>query len=162
MFCSEQSYDNKCYNADTNNHTDTQSSNNAVLVYHVLARAWLGKWDNWNVTDFIPTAFSSDGPRLQWSGTLTSVPSSSSQIRVFTDYFSGTRLNPPPVEAFRDDGTSFTTTMVTRAFNFGDATAHKTGYNVQFYTENNFALPAYVSTSFSDRKSTRLNSCHRT
>ena len=42
----------------------TQSSNNAVLVYHVLARAWLGKWDNWNVTDFIPTAFSSDGPKI--------------------------------------------------------------------------------------------------
>ena len=126
----------------------SQSSNNAVLVYHVLARAWLGKWDNWNVMDFIPTAFADEGPRLNWAGTLASVPASSSQIRVFADYFSGTRLNPPPVEAFRDDGTSFTTTMVTRAFNFGDATAQKTGYNVQFYTENNFAIPAYVDTSF--------------
>jgi len=126
----------------------SQSSNNATLVWHALARAWLGKWDNWNVTDFIPTSFSSDGPRLMFSGTLTTIPSSSSQIRAFADYYAGSRLSPPPVATFLDDGTGFTTSITTKAYNFQDPTTEKTGYNVQFYTENNFPTPIYVSTSF--------------
>lgn len=126
----------------------SQASNNAIIVYHALARAWLGKWDNWNVTDFIPTAFAADGPRLMFSGTLSTIPSSSSQLRAFADYYAGSRLSPPPASAYLDDGTGFTTSITTRAYNFQEPMVPKTGYSVQFYTENNFATPIYVSTDF--------------
>ena len=60
--------------------------NNTVYVYHLLAKAWLGEWNNWQVTDFIPTSFSSRGPILMFSGDISNLANASSQIYIFNDY----------------------------------------------------------------------------
>ena len=113
--------------------------NNTVYVYHLLAKAWLGQWDNWYVTDFIPTAFSNMGPMLMFSGSLENVTTGSSQVYIFNDYIPDTRFNPSYISNYRDNGMPYQSAVVTKAFNFNEPLVDKIGYSVQFSTDNAYS-----------------------
>jgi hypothetical protein len=113
--------------------------NNTVYVYHLLAKAWLGEWNNWQVTDFIPTSFSSRGPVLMFSGDISNLANASSQIYIFNDYIPETRFEPSYISNFRDAGQPYSTAVVTKAFNFNEPMVDKIGYNVQFSTDNPYS-----------------------
>lgn len=113
--------------------------NNTVYVYHLLAKAWLGEWNNWEVTDFIPTSFSDRGPILMFSGDITNLSNASSQIYIFNDYIPETRFQPSYISNFRDAGQPYSTAVVTKAFNFNEPMVDKIGYNVQFSTDNPYS-----------------------
>jgi hypothetical protein len=116
--------------------TGSANANNCVLVYHLLAKAWIGYWTNWSVSDFIPTSFSSNGPILMWGGEVLSANSGSGQVWSFSDYLPNTRTDPSPITAFFDSGYPYESRIVTKAYNFNEPIPQKTGYNVQFALEN--------------------------
>ncbi len=60
--------------------------NNAVIIYHSLARSWLGYWDNWQVSDFFATSFSTFGPVLMFAGDMTSISAGAGQVWSFNDF----------------------------------------------------------------------------
>lgn len=111
-------------------------NNNVVVVYHLLAKSWLGMWTNWLITDFITTQFSANGPILMFSGALENVPNASSQIYAFNDYIPNTRRDPAPISIYRDGGAPYESYLVTKAFNFNEPMVDKIGYDVQFSTDN--------------------------
>lgn len=113
--------------------------NNTVYVYHLLAKAWLGEWNNWQVTDFIPTSFSNRGPILMFSGDISNLANAASQIYIFNDYIPETRFQPSYISNFRDAGQPYSTAVVTKAFNFNEPMVDKIGYNVQFSTDNPYS-----------------------
>ena len=113
--------------------------NNTVYVYHLLAKAWLGQWNNWLVSDFIPTSFSSIGPTLMFSGALANLSVGTSQVYIFNDYIPSTRIAPRPSLAYLDSGQPYQSVIVTKAFNFNEPMIDKIGYNVQFSTENPYS-----------------------
>ena len=116
--------------------TGSENANNCVLVYHLLAKAWIGYWTNWSVSDFIPTQFSGNGPILMWGGQLLSANSGASQVWAFSDYLPNTRTDPAPITAFFDSGYPYESRITTQAFNFNEPIPQKTGYNAQFALEN--------------------------
>jgi len=116
--------------------TGSANANNCVLVYHLLAKAWIGYWTNWSVSDFIPTSFSSNGPILMWGGEVLSANSGSGQVWSFSDYLPNTRTDPSPITAFFDSGYPYESRIITKAYNFNEPIPQKTGYNVQFALEN--------------------------
>jgi hypothetical protein len=113
--------------------------NNTVYVYHLLAKAWLGEWDNWQVTDFIPTSFSNMGQILMFSGAISNVENAPGQIYIFNDYIPETRFNPSKISNFRDAGQSYNSAVVTKAYAFNEPMVDKIGYNVQFSTDNPYS-----------------------
>jgi hypothetical protein len=113
--------------------------NNTVYVYHLLAKAWLGEWDNWQVTDFIPTSFASMGQVLMFSGAISNVENAPGQIYIFNDYIPETRFNPSKISNFRDAGQSYNSAVVTKAYAFNEPMVDKIGYNVQFSTDNPYS-----------------------
>jgi len=113
--------------------------NNTVYVYHLLAKAWLGEWDNWQVTDFIPTSFSNMGQILMFSGAVSNVENAPGQIYIFNDYIPETRFNPSKISNFRDAGQSYNSAVVTKAYAFNEPMVDKIGYNVQFSTDNPYS-----------------------
>lgn len=127
----------------------TTTENNAVIVYHALARAWLGYWDNWIVNDFIPTSFSSYGPVLMFAGGVSSITSGAGQVWSFNDYLPNTRINPISLSAYYDSGSIYQSTVITKAFNLGEPIPNKIGYNVQFAFDNPYtSLDIAVSISY--------------
>lgn len=126
--------------AENNNHLVTNIlHNNTVYVYHLLAKAWLGEWDNWQVTDFIPTSFSNMGQILMFSGAVSNVENAPGQIYIFNDYIPETRFNPSKISNFRDAGQSYNSAVVTKAYAFNEPMVDKIGYNVQFSTDNPYS-----------------------
>ncbi len=126
--------------AENNNHLVTNIlHNNTVYVYHLLAKAWLGEWDNWQVTDFIPTSFSNMGQILMFSGAISNVENAPGQIYIFNDYIPETRFNPSRISNFRDAGQSYNSAVVTKAYAFNEPMVDKIGYNVQFSTDNPYS-----------------------
>jgi hypothetical protein len=111
-------------------------NNNVVLVYHLLAKSWLGMLTNWLVTDFVNTQFSSSGPVLMFSGAIENVVNASSQIYAFNDYVPNTKKDPAPISIYRDGGASYESYVVSKAYNFNEPMVDKIGYDVQFSTEN--------------------------
>ena len=112
------------------------NENNAVIVYHSLARSWLGYWDNWIVNDFIPTSFSTFGPVLMFAGDIVSVAAGSGQVWSFNDYLANTRLDPVSSSAYTDGGADYQSTVITKAYNLNDPIPDKIGYSVQFAFDN--------------------------
>lgn len=112
------------------------TGNNIVVVYHLLAKAWLGMWTNWIVSDFITTQFSNDGPILMFTGSIDNVPNASSQIYAFNDYIPNTKKDPAPISTYRDAGAGYESYVVSKAYNFNEPMVDKIGYDVQFSTEN--------------------------
>lgn len=116
------------------------TANTNVLVYHLLAKAWIGYWDNWVVSDFIPTNFAANGPILMWAGKVsTPLSPGSGQVYAFSDYLPNSRTAPAPVSAYYDAGDPYVSQIATKAYNFGEPIPQKTGYNVQFAFENQFS-----------------------
>lgn len=113
--------------------------NSRVLVYHLLAKSWLGLWTNWLVTDFIPTSFSTLGPQLLWVGDIENMNSASGQAYIFNDKIPNSRTNPISTQYFYDNGSAYTSSLTTKAFNFNEPLIDKIGYNVQFSTENPYS-----------------------
>jgi len=112
------------------------NENNAVIVYHSLARSWLGYWDNWIVNDFIPTSFSNLGPILMFAGDIVSVAAGSGQVWSFNDYLPGTRTSPVASSVYLDGGSSYASTVITKAYNLGEPIPDKIGYSIQFAFDN--------------------------
>jgi len=112
------------------------TGNNIVVVYHLLAKAWLGMWTNWIVSDFITTQFSDSGPILMFTGSIDNVPNASSQIYSFNDYVPNTKKDPAPISTYRDAGAGYESYVVSKAYNFNEPMVDKIGYDVQFSTEN--------------------------
>ena len=112
------------------------NENNAVIVYHSLARSWLGYWDNWIVNDFIPTSFSTFGPVLMFAGDIISVSAGAGQVWSFNDYLPNSRLNPISSSAYTDGGANYQSTVITKAYNLNEPIPDKIGYSVQFAFDN--------------------------
>jgi hypothetical protein len=112
------------------------NENNAVIVYHSLARSWLGYWDNWIVNDFIPTSFSTFGPVLMFAGDIVSVSAGAGQVWSFNDYLPNSRLNPISSSAYTDGGANYESTVITKAYNLNEPIPDKIGYSVQFAFDN--------------------------
>jgi hypothetical protein len=112
------------------------NENNAVIVYHSLARSWLGYWDNWIVNDFIPTSFSTFGPVLMFAGDIVSVSAGAGQVWSFNDYLPNSRLNPVSSSAYTDGGANYESTVITKAYNLNEPIPDKIGYSVQFAFDN--------------------------
>lgn len=112
------------------------NENNAVIVYHSLARSWLGYWDNWIVNDFIPTSFSTFGPVLMFAGDIVSVAAGAGQVWSFNDYLANTRLDPVSSSAYTDGGADYQSTVITKAYNLNEPIPDKIGYSVQFAFDN--------------------------
>ena len=112
------------------------ANNNVIIVYHLLAKSWLGMWTNWLVTDFVTTQFSASGPILMFSGAMENVSNASSQIYAFNDYVANTKNDPAPISIYRDAGAAYESYVTTKAFNFNEPMVDKIGYDVQFSTEN--------------------------
>lgn len=112
------------------------NENNAVIVYHSLARSWLGYWDNWIVNDFIPTSFSTFGPVLMFAGDIISVSAGAGQVWSFNDYLPNTRLSPVSSSAYTDGGADYQSTVITKAYNLNEPIPDKIGYSVQFAFDN--------------------------
>ena len=112
------------------------NENNAVIVYHSLARSWLGYWDNWIVNDFIPTSFSTFGPVLMFAGDIISVSAGAGQVWSFNDYLPNSRLNPISSSAYTDGGANYESTVITKAYNLNEPIPDKIGYSVQFAFDN--------------------------
>ena len=130
------------------------TGNNAVIVYHSLARSWLVYWDNWRVNDFIPTAFSSIGQVLMFAGNIDSLGSGAGQVWSFNDYLENTRLNPVSSTAYLDGGSAYQSTVITKAYNLNEPIPDKIGYNVQFaldnpYTDYTPSVGVYYATNMS-------------
>jgi len=112
------------------------NENNAVIVYHSLARSWLGYWDNWIVNDFIPTSFSTFGPVLMFAGDIISVSAGAGQVWSFNDYLPNSRLNPISSSAYTDGGANYQSEVITKAYNLNEPIPDKIGYSVQFAFDN--------------------------
>ena len=112
------------------------NENNAVIVYHSLARSWLGYWDNWIVNDFIPTSFSTFGPVLMFAGDIISVSAGAGQVWSFNDYLPNSRLSPVSSSAYTDGGADYQSTVITKAYNLSEPIPDKIGYSVQFAFDN--------------------------
>ena len=112
------------------------NENNAVIVYHSLARSWLGYWDNWIVNDFIPTSFGTFGPVLMFAGDIVSVSAGAGQVWSFNDYLTNTRLDPVSSSAYTDGGADYQSTVITKAYNLSEPIPDKIGYSVQFAFDN--------------------------
>lgn len=124
------------------------NENNAVIVYHSLARSWLGYWDNWIVNDFIPTSFSDLGPVLMFAGDIVSVSAASGQVWSFNDYLPNTRLDPVEPSAFLDGGATYQSTVITKAYNLNEPIPDKIGYSIQLAFDNPYTtqnVPVSVS-----------------
>jgi hypothetical protein len=124
------------------------NENNAVIVYHSLARSWLGYWDNWIVNDFIPTSFSEFGPVLMFAGDIISVSAASGQVWSFNDYLPNTRLSPVATSAYLDGGATYESSVITKAYNLNEPIPDKIGYSVQLAFDNPYTtqnIPVSVS-----------------
>ena len=122
--------------------------NNAVIVYHSLARSWLGYWDNWQVNDFFPTSFSNFGPVLMFAGDIVSVAEGAGQVWSFNDYLTNTRLNPIASSAYLDGGSYYQSTVITKAYNLNEPIPDKIGYSIQLAFDNPYStqnVPVTVS-----------------
>jgi hypothetical protein len=125
------------------------TQNNAVIVYHSLARSWLGYWDNWQVNDFIPTAFSTFGPVLMFAGDILSLSEGAGQVWSFNDYLPNTRLSPVQQSAYLDGGSAYQSSVVTKAYNLGEPIPDKIGYSIQIALDNPYATSIGASLSYS-------------
>jgi hypothetical protein len=110
--------------------------NNAVIVYHSLARSWLGYWDNWQVNDFFATSFSTFGPVLMFAGDMTSISEGAGQVWSFNDFLPNTRLSPVASSAYLDGGSRYQSSVITKAYNLNEPIPDKIGYSVQFAFDN--------------------------
>jgi hypothetical protein len=128
--------------------------NNAVIVYHSLARSWLGYWDNWRVNDFFATSFSTFGPVLMFAGDMTSISEGAGQVWSFNDFLPNTRLAPVASSAYLDGGSRYQSSVITKAYNLNEPIPDKIGYSVQFafdnpYTSSNTDAAIAYSTDMS-------------
>lgn len=131
----------------------TFNQNNAVIVYHSLARSWLGYWDNWQVNDFIPTAFSQFGPVLMFAGDIISLSEGAGQVWSFNDYLPNTRLSPLQQSAYLDGGSTYQSTVITKAYNLGEPIPDKIGYSIQVALDNPYTSSIGAALSFATNMS---------
>jgi len=126
----------------------SQTTNNAVIVYHALARSWLGYWDNWQVNDFVSTNFSARGPILMFAGQVMSLGTGAGQVWAFNDYLPASRFDPPTQMAYYDGGSIFISSVTTKAYNLGEPIPDKIGYSVQFAFDNPYNIPIGIEAAY--------------
>jgi hypothetical protein len=131
----------------------TFNQNNAVIVYHSLARSWLGYWDNWQVNDFFATSFSTFGPVLMFAGDIISLSDGAGQVWSFNDYLPNTRLSPVQQSAYLDGGSTYQSSVTTKAYNLGEPIPDKIGYSIQIALDNPYASSIGASLSYATNMS---------
>jgi hypothetical protein len=126
----------------------SQTTNNAVIVYHALARSWLGYWDNWQANDFVTTNFSARGPILMFAGQVLSLSTSAGQVWAFNDYLPASRFDPPTQMAYYDGGSVYISSITTKAYNLGEPIPDKIGYSIQFAFDNPYNIPIGIEAAY--------------
>jgi len=126
----------------------SQTTNNAVFVYHALARSWLGYWDNWQVNDFVSTNFSARGPILMFAGQVMSLGTGAGQVWAFNDYLPASRFDPPTQMAYYDGGSIFISSVTTKAYNLGEPIPDKIGYSIQLAFDNPYNIPIGIEAAY--------------
>lgn len=107
---------------------DSATTPDNALVFHAVARSWLGYWTGWNPRAFVVTAFSG-ALRLQFGD----------QNGRFMAWKDNVADNATSINDYADGATPIASFIKTRAYDFGDRVSDKLGYQVQFDLENSQA-----------------------
>ena len=107
---------------------------NRTYVYNTEQKSWSGFWTGWQPNDFAVTGFSGK-TRLQF-GDQTG--------KIFT-WLNFIELNDESESFYLDQTTTYETELVTRAYNFKEIYAPKTGYQVEFDLDNELAQDQQIS-----------------
>lgn len=107
---------------------------NRTYVYNTEQKSWSGFWTGWQPNDFTVTGFSGK-TRLQFAD-------QSGKIYTWLNFI---ELNDESESFYLDQTTPYETELVTRAYNFKEIYASKTGYQVEFDLDNELAQDQQVS-----------------
>ena len=110
---------------------------NRTYVYNTEQKSWSGFWTGWQPNDFAVTSFSGK-TRLQF-GDQTG--------KIYT-WLNFIELDDESESFYLDQTTPYETELVTRAYNFKEIYASKTGYQVEFDMDNQLAQDQKVSFFF--------------
>ena len=110
---------------------------NRTYVYNTEQKSWSGFWTGWQPNDFAVTSFSGK-TRLQF-GDQTG--------KIYT-WLNFIELDDESESFYLDQTTPYETELVTRAYNFKEIFAPKTGYQVEFDMDNQLAQDQKVSFFF--------------
>ena len=107
---------------------------NRTYVYNTDQKSWSGFWTGWQPNDFAVTGFGGK-TRLQFGD-------QSGKIFTWLNYI---ELDDESESFYLDQTTPYETELVTRAYNFKEIYASKTGYQVEFDLDNELAQDQQVS-----------------
>ena len=107
---------------------------NRTYVYNTEQKSWSGFWTGWQPNDFTVTGFSGKN-RLQFAD-------QSGKIYTWLNFI---ELDDESESFYLDQTTPYETELVTRAYNFKEIYAPKTGYQVEFDLDNELAQDQQVS-----------------
>ena len=107
---------------------------NRTYVYNTDQKSWSGFWTSWQPNDFAVTGFSGK-TRLQFGD---------QSGKIFT-WLNFIELNEESESFYLDQTTPYETELVTRAYNFKEIYAPKTGYQVEFDLDNELSQDQQIS-----------------
>lgn len=107
---------------------------NRTYVYNTEQKSWSGFWTGWQPNDFTVTGFSGK-TRLQF-GDQTG--------KIYT-WLNFIELDDESESFYLDQTTPYETELVTRAYNFKEIYAPKTGYQVEFDLDNELSQDQQIS-----------------
>jgi hypothetical protein len=110
---------------------------NRTYVYNTEQKSWSGFWTGWQPNDFAVTSFGGK-TRLQFAD-------QTGKIYTWLNFI---ELNDESESFYLDQTTPYETELVTRAYNFKEIFAPKTGYQVEFDMDNQLAQDQKVSFFF--------------
>ena len=107
---------------------------NRTYVYNTDQKSWSGFWTGWQPNDFAVTGFSGK-TRLQFAD-------QSGKIYTWLNFI---ELDDESESFYLDQTTPYETELVTRAYNFKEIYAPKTGYQVEFDLDNELSQDQQIS-----------------
>lgn len=107
---------------------DSAATPDNVLVLRADRSSWLGYWTGWNPRAFVVTAFSG-ALRMQFGD-------QNGRVLAWRDNVAD---NATSINDYSDGASPVASFIKTRAYDFGDRTSDKLGYQVQFDLENSQA-----------------------
>ena len=106
---------------------DSSTTCNFNLVLNTVTQTWTGFWTDWNASCFAMRISSSGDLRLVFG-------TSQGYAREWLDYVQD---DAELMSTYQDAGADINSYVVTKAFNFGDQAAPKTGFNMDVDYKNN-------------------------
>ena len=107
---------------------DSATTPDTVFVYNRQAEGWCGLWTGWEPRVFVVTAFGGQ-LRMNWGD----------QQGFFFTWADATVEASTTAIDYDDNGTTYESYIITRAYRYGELWGDKIGYSVQFNLENNHA-----------------------